>query len=126
MGIHPVPQRPSRQGWILLTLAIVTEVTGSLTMKVSATHPWGYVVVAVAYTAAIFLLARVLHTGMPLGTAYGIWGAVGVAATAGLSALIFGEALTPTMIVGIVLVAAGVLLVESNASAHSDGAKDTA
>ncbi|EYT56434.1 hypothetical protein H489_0117955, partial [Curtobacterium flaccumfaciens UCD-AKU] len=44
--------------------------------------------------------------------AYGIWGASGVALTAVLAAVLFGQALTLTMIVGIALIAVGVLLVE--------------
>ncbi|MBB1020169.1 QacE family quaternary ammonium compound efflux SMR transporter, partial [Dietzia sp. E1] len=50
--------------------------------------------------------------GLPLGVAYGIWGATGVALTAGLSALIFAEPLTPLMVAGIAVIIAGVLCVE--------------
>ena len=49
---------------------------------------------------------------MTVGKAYGIWGATGVALTAVLSAAIFGEPLTPLMGLGVLLVIAGVLLVE--------------
>lgn len=50
--------------------------------------------------------------GMPLGIAYGLWGATGVALTAIASAVIFNEALTGTMLAGIALIIAGVLTVE--------------
>ncbi len=46
------------------------------------------------------------------GSTYGIWGATGVALTALLSAAVFGEDLTPTMVVGLGVIIAGVLLVE--------------
>ncbi|CAI7614547.1 unnamed protein product [Penicillium discolor] len=46
---------------------------------------------------------------MALGVAYGIWGASGVALTALLSLIIFGEPLTLLMGIGIVVVIAGVL-----------------
>ena len=49
---------------------------------------------------------------MALGVAYGIWGASGVALTAILSAVIFGEALTPVMLGGIGLIILGVLTIE--------------
>ena len=49
---------------------------------------------------------------MPLGVAYGIWSAGGVAVTAIASRLLFGEPLTRTMVVGIALIMTGVLLVE--------------
>lgn len=44
--------------------------------------------------------------------AYGVWGALGVALTAVASSLVFDEALTGLMGLGIVLIIAGVLTVE--------------
>lgn len=98
--------------WILLAGAIVTEVAGSLSLKGALEFPVLYVVVVVGYLGAFVLLALVLRAGMSVGVAYGIWGALGVALTALLSALIFGEPLTPLMIAGMALVIAGVLCVE--------------
>lgn len=100
------------KSWLLLLGAIVTEVTGSLSLKGALDHPWLYAVVVVGYTGTFVFLSAVLQTGMPLGVAYGIWGALGVASTAALSALFFGEALTGVMLLGMALVIAGVLVVE--------------
>ena len=58
------------------------------------------------------MLTATLKAGLPLGVAYGIWSAGGVAVTAMASRLLFGEPLTRTMVAGIVLIMAGVLLVE--------------
>ena len=58
-----------------------------------------------------------LKAGLPLGVADGIWAAGGVAVTAIASRLLFGEPLTRTMVAGIALIMAGVLLVEIG-SAH--------
>ena len=49
---------------------------------------------------------------MPVAVAYGIWSAVGVALIALLARLIWKEPLTARMIFGLVLIMAGVLLVE--------------
>lgn len=92
--------------------AIVTEVAGSLSLKAALDEPLFYIVVTVGYLAAFVLLTLVLRAGMPIGVAYGIWGALGVALTAALSAAIFGEPLTPLMVLGMALVIAGVLCVE--------------
>jgi small multidrug resistance pump len=54
---------------------------------------------------------------MPLGVAYGIWGAAGVALTAIMSMVLFGEPLSLLMGVGIVIVIAGVLCVELGSQA---------
>ena len=98
--------------WVLLLGAIACEVTGSLSLKAALDRPALYVVVGTAYVASFVLLAAVLRAGMGLGVAYGIWGALGVAATAVLSWLVFDEALTAPMVLGLGLVIAGVLLVE--------------
>jgi small multidrug resistance pump len=58
---------------------------------------------------------------MAVGVAYGIWGALGTAATAGLAAVIFGDPFTRPIILGIVLIIAGVLLVELGSHAKTSG-----
>lgn len=98
--------------WLLLAGAIVAEVAGSLSLKAALDQPLFYVVVGVGYLAAFTLLTLVLRAGIPLGVAYGIWGTLGVALTAVLSAAIFAEPLTPLMLGGMALVIAGVLCVE--------------
>lgn len=101
--------------WLLLAAAIVLEVAGSLSLKGALTTPALYLAVVLGYTGAFFFLALTLRARMPLGVAYGIWGAAGVVLTAVLSALIFGETLTPLMGVGVAVIIAGVLCVELGA-----------
>ncbi len=96
----------------MLTVAILCEVTATLSLKGALDHPTLYVVVVVGYLASFTLLALVLRQGMPLGVAYGIWAALGVATTAVMSSLIFDETLTALMGLGIVLIISGVLTVE--------------
>lgn len=111
------------RGWLFLVIAIVSEVSASLSLKGALDHPGLYVVVAIGYLVAFAGLALVLRTGMALGVAYGIWGASGVALTAVLSLVIFSEPLTLVMGIGIVVVIAGVLCVELGAqAAHRDAA----
>ena len=69
------------------------------------------------YVGAFTLLALVLREGMALGVAYGIWGAMGVALTAVLAALLFGQPLTGVMILGLALIIGGVLTVELGSQA---------
>lgn len=68
--------------------------------------------VAVGYVLAFVALPGSLRAGMPLGIAYGIWAAAGVALTTIASRILFHEPLTRTMLVGIGLIIAGVLLIE--------------
>jgi small multidrug resistance pump len=107
--------------WLLLLGAVVSEVAGSLSLKGAAGHPAFFAVVAIGYAVAFALLVAVLRRGMSLGAAYGIWGALGIAFTAVLSTIIFHEPFTLLMSIGLVLVVAGVLLVESKAHGANSG-----
>ncbi|WP_258803670.1 DMT family transporter [Pseudarthrobacter sp. NS4] len=98
--------------WILLAGAILSEVTASLYLKAALDNPAFFVVVVVGYSASFGFLAAVLRKGLGLGVAYGIWAALGVTLTVLLAALIFGEALTPVMMIGVAMVIGGVLCVE--------------
>lgn len=98
--------------WLFLLGAILTEVAASLSLKAALDHPAFYVVVVVGYLAAFVFLSLLLRAGLALGVAYGIWGALGVALTAIFSAVVFGEPLTPIMVVGLALIIGGVLCVE--------------
>lgn len=98
--------------WLFLAGAIISEVTGSLSLKAALGQPGFYVLVAIGYIASFAFLAAVLKTGMPLGVAYGIWGAIGVALTALLGAAIYDEPLSAVIFTGIALIIGGVLIVE--------------
>lgn len=100
------------RAWLLLGTAIVLEVGASLSLSAAQHAPGWYAVVGTGYGGAILALAAVLRTGFPLGVAYGIWGALGVAYVALLGAAVLGDPLSPSLLAGIGLVIAGVLLVE--------------
>ena len=108
--------------WLLLAAAISCEVTASLSLKGALDAPALYVVVVAGYVASFAFLALVLRAGLPLGVAYGIWGALGVALTALLSALLFAEPLTALMGLGMVLIIGGVFLVELGSQCAHDRA----
>lgn len=97
---------------MLLAAAIVTEVAATLSLRASQDHSAWLVLVIVGYAAAFGLLTLVLRTGMPVGVAYGIWGASGTAATAVLAAALFRDPFTWPIAVGIGLIIAGVLFIE--------------
>lgn len=104
--------------WFLLAGAIIAEVTGTLCLRMGSTtgrRVW-FAGVAAGYAVAFIGLALVLNEGLGLSVAYGIWAASGVALTAIASHILFKEALTLVMAGGIILIAAGVLVVELGAS----------
>ena len=104
--------------WLLLAGAIITEVGATLSLNASnglKRKRW-IAPIVVGYLTAFTLLGVVLAQGMPVGIAYGVWAACGVALTAILSRILFAEPLTWVMSVGVVLIVGGVLLVELGAA----------
>lgn len=98
--------------WALLFAAITVEVAATLALRASQDDSAWLVVVVAGYVGSFVLLTLVLRTGMPVGVAYGIWGACGTAVTAVLAAAIYGDPFTWPIVAGIGLIIAGVLLVE--------------
>ena len=105
--------------WALLLGAIGFEVAGTLSLRASdgfSRLGWA-VPVAVGYLLSFVLLAMVLKRGIPVGVAYGVWSGVGVAATAVLAKFLFDDPFTAVMAGGVVLIGAGVYLMEIGAHA---------
>ncbi len=100
--------------YLFLTLAITTEVVATISLRASEgfSRPGFAVIVVTGYIAAFLFLSMALERGLPLGIAYGIWAAAGVAAVAILSVPIFGETITTLQAGGIALVIAGVTAIE--------------
>ena len=110
--------------WLILGVAIVTEVTGTVALRGAQDHSWLYVVTVVGETTSFFLLIRLLQSGMALGVLYGIWSALGVALTAVLSSVIFDEAFTSPMVMGLVLIVGGVVLIEAGSHPRESVAEE--
>ncbi|MEH0582463.1 MULTISPECIES: multidrug efflux SMR transporter [Streptomyces] len=98
-------------GYVTLAGAIAAEVAATTAMKYSEgfSRLWPSLITAVGYVVSFLLLAQTLKT-VGIGTAYAIWAGVGTAAIAVLGLALFGEALTPTKAVGILLIVGGVVV----------------
>ncbi len=100
--------------WLALIGAIVIEVSATMAFRASdglRKKAWAPAVIG-GYLASFALFSVALRQGIPVGVAYGVWSATGIALAAVLARIIFKEPLTRTMTAGIALIAVGVLLVE--------------
>ncbi|KMS85677.1 DMT family transporter [Prauserella rugosa] len=100
--------------YVLIAGAILAEVAGTVSLKLSEgfTKVAPSVVVVVGYVTAFLLLGQALKNGLPVGVAYAIWAAAGVALVALIGAAFLGEPMNLTMAFGLVLVIGGVVLLE--------------
>ena len=106
-------------GWVLLMLAIVSEVVGSTALKASQgfTKPLPSLVVVLGYGLAFYLLSLTLKT-IPLNTAYAVWSGLGVALIALLGWLVLKEPMNGAIALGIGLIIVGVVVLNLASRAH--------
>lgn len=100
--------------WVALTGAILVEVFATLGLRASdgfRRRAWIAPVIT-GYVLSFYLLWLALSLGVPVGIAYGIWTACGVALVAIIARFLFREPLTPVMMLGIALIVSGVFTIE--------------
>ncbi|WP_183518583.1 multidrug efflux SMR transporter [Mycolicibacterium sp. BK634] len=105
--------------WLTLAGAILVEVCATLSLRASdgfRKKVW-IAPMMIGYLISFTLLSVTLSLGMPVGVAYGVWSAAGVALIAVIARALFKEPLTPLMVAGIGLIIAGVLTIELTGSA---------
>ncbi|MFD9905974.1 DMT family transporter [Streptomyces sp. NPDC059063] len=100
-----------RMGYGLLAAAIAAEVAGTTAMKYSDgfSKLWPSLITVTGYLLAFALLAQTLKT-LSVGTAYAIWAGIGTAAVAAIGMVFLGESASLVKVSGIVLVIAGVVV----------------
>ena len=96
--------------WVLLTFAIVSEVSGTIAMKLSqgfAVWQWT-VTLAICYALSFYLLALALKH-IEVGIAYAIWAGAGTALVALIGIAVFNESMTTVKLFSLAAIIAGVV-----------------
>jgi small multidrug resistance pump len=96
--------------WIYLVVAILLEVSGTVSMKLSRgfTEPLPTVAIFVFYGLSIaFLTLAIQH--IEISVAYAIWSALGTALVATIGILWFRELVTAWKVASLVLIIVGVV-----------------
>lgn len=96
---------------LLLAVAIAVEVLATSMLKTTAgfTRLVPTALCLSGYAVSFALVAQVVQR-MPVGVVYAIWSGVGTAAVAAIGVTFLGESMSPVMTAGLVLVIAGVLM----------------
>ena len=107
--------------YVLLAIAIVSEVIGTTFMKQSEgfTKLVPSLFTAIAYVVAFYCLSLTLKT-IPTGVAYAIWSGCGIVLIAAVAWIVQGQKLDVPAIAGMGLIVAGVVVMNlfSKAAAH--------
>ena len=99
--------------WVALVTAGILDVGWAIAMKYAEGYTRvGWSIASLVLLAAfVFLLGRALQV-LEIGTAYTVWTGIGAVGTLTMGVLLFGEALNPVKITGIVLVMAGIVVLK--------------
>lgn len=107
--------------WLFLFVAITGEVIGTSALKASEgfTRLGPSMVTAIGFAVAFYFLALALRT-IPMGIAYAVWSGAGIVAISILGYVLYRQSLDWPALVGIGLILAGVLVINtlSNATVH--------
>ncbi|MCP9610664.1 DMT family transporter [Coprobacter tertius] len=98
--------------YLFLLLAILCEISGTSTLKLSEqfTKFWPSVFTIAAYTASFYCLSIVLKA-IPVGIAYAIWSGAGIVFITLIGLLFFKQHLDLPAIIGLLLIIAGVIII---------------
>jgi small multidrug resistance pump len=99
--------------WLLFFFAIVGEVVGTTSLKLSNgfTRFWPSVFVIVGYALSFYLFALTLKV-IPVGIGYAIWSGIGIVLISIIGHYFFKQHLDLAAYLGITLILAGVLVIQ--------------
>ena len=95
---------------IFLTIAILSEVAGTVALKYTEgfTRLGASAAVVAGYGLSFWMLALVLRD-LPIGLTYAVWAAAGTALIAAIGIVVFGEPATTLKLLSLGLIIAGVV-----------------
>lgn len=96
--------------YLFLSIAIVAEVIGTTSMKLSEgfTRPLPAIVTVIGYAAAFYFLSLTLKT-IPTGVSYAIWSGVGIVLITLVAWIFLGQSLDLAGAIGLTLIVVGVV-----------------
>lgn len=99
--------------WLHPAIAIVAEVIATSALKAAAgfTRPLPSLVVVAGYGLAFYFLSLTLRV-IPMGVAYAVWSAVGIALVSLIGWLVYDQHLDAPAFLGMGLIVAGVAVIQ--------------
>lgn len=100
--------------FVLLLVAISTEIAGTTALRMSAgfTRLWPSAAVVVSYILSFYLYSLVIKQ-IPMGVAYAVWAGLGTAGVVLIGVLVWRDPLSIWQILGIILVVAGAVMLNA-------------
>ena len=112
--------KPRLRAFVELLLAIASEQVGTSAMKASQgfSLPLPTLLAVVGYLSSLFWFARSMKV-LPMGFAYALWVGLGMVVASMVGLLLFGEVLSAATVIGLLLISAGIFVLNSAQAAVS-------
>lgn len=108
-------------GYLYLAIAITAEVIATTSMKAldGFSRPLPLLLVVAGYSLSFWMLSLVVKT-IPVGIAYAIWAGLGIVLVSVAAAAIYQQKLDLPAVLGMVLIVAGVVVIQvfSSSTGH--------
>lgn len=106
--------KPRLRAFVELLLAIASEQVGTSAMKASQAFslPLPTLLAVVGYLSSLFWFARSMKI-LPMGFAYALWVGLGMVVASMVGLLWFGEVLSAATVIGLLLISAGIFVLNS-------------
>lgn len=108
------------QQWLILLIAILSEVTATTSLKLSEsfTKIGPSILVVLGYGISFYCLSLTLKS-IPVGVVYAVWSGMGISLITIVGWLMFGERLNIPTLLGICLIFTGVMVINIFSASHS-------
>lgn len=105
--------------WVLLSIAILAEIAGTLMLKASdgLSKLLPSVGVAVSYLTAFMLMSQSLKK-LDVGITYAIWSGVGIVGAAVGGYFLFNQSLNKITVLGMIIIIVGVVIMNLGGASH--------
>ena len=96
--------------WLILGIAVITEIIWALSLKWAAMRgDWIASVVPITLSFVNMGLLALAMRGLPAGTAYAVWTGLGAVGVTLFGVILFGEKINPVQVGFIALIIVGVM-----------------
>ena len=97
--------------WLVLAVAVVTEILWALSLKLIQQQPgqWWPIAASVCLTAVNMTLLSFAMRGIPVGVAYAVWTGLGAVGVAAIGIIALGEPLGWTRLFFMAVIVVGVV-----------------
>ncbi|UMU81121.1 multidrug efflux SMR transporter subunit KpnE [Klebsiella pneumoniae] len=112
--------------WILLALAIIAEITGTLSMKWASVSGHTGFILMLAMIALSYIFLAFAVKKIALGVAYALWEGIGILLITLFSVLLFDESLSLLKIAGLTTLVIGIVLIKSGTQKKASSQQEVA